>query len=104
MATTSVRSRLALEQHRLDAAGDRSTRGGLTALRHAGADIDLFAARLAAVDPTRALARGWSITRNESGAIVRSLSDLREGDTLVTQLVDGNVTSTVSEINELKGS
>jgi len=104
MATTSVRSRLALEQHRLDAAGDRSTRGGLTALRHAGADIDLFAARLAAVDPARALARGWSITRSESGAIVRSVADLGEGDTLVTQLVDGNVTSTVSDIKQLKGS
>ncbi len=104
LATTSVRSRLMLEQHRLDSAGERSTRGGLTALRHAGADIELFAARLAAVDPARALARGWSITRTEAGAIVRSAADLAPGDTLVTQLVDGRVTSTVSTTENTEGS
>jgi exodeoxyribonuclease VII large subunit len=104
LATTSVRSRLMLEQHRLDAAGERSTRGGLTALRHASVDIDLFAARLAAVDPARALARGWSITRTEAGTIVRSTADLAPGDTLVTQLVDGRVTSTVSTTENTEGS
>jgi exodeoxyribonuclease VII large subunit len=94
--TASARSRLLLEQHRLDSAGERSSRGGLTALRHATTGVDLFAARLAAVDPARALARGWSITRTSTGTIIRTVADVAAGDTLITQLVDGRVTSTVS--------
>ena len=104
LATTSVRSRLQLEQHRLDVAAERSMRGGLIALRHAGTDIDLLAARIAAVDPARALARGWSITRTSAGTIVRSAADVSPGDDLVTQLVDGRVTSTVSTTELDEGS
>ena len=95
-ASTSVRSRLALEQHRLDAAAERSTRSGRSALRLASSRVDLLSARLRAVDPARALGRGWTITRTGAGTVVRSIDDLRSGDTLVTQLVDGIVTSTVS--------
>lgn len=102
--TTTVRSRLALEQHRLDAAAERSTRGALNALRHETGRSEVHAARLRALDPARALARGWTITRDGSGSIVRSLRDVREGDTLVTQLVDGSVTSTVSGTQHLEGS
>lgn len=104
LASTSARSRLQLEQHRLDAAAERSMRSGLMALRHAGTDIDLLAARIAAVDPARALSRGWSITRTATGAIVRSAADLSAGDELVTQLVDGRVTSTVSTTERDEGS
>ncbi len=98
-ATTTVRSRLTVEQLRLDTAAERSTRGGLGALRHASARVDVLSARLTALDPARALARGWTITRTSTGTIVRGLADVAAGDTLVTQLVDGSVTSTVSATN-----
>ena len=94
--TSAVRSRLALEQHRLDTAAERSTRSGHSALRLASSRIDLLSARLAAVDPARALARGWTITRNGDGAVIRSIAEMDIGDTVITQLVDGILTSTVS--------
>jgi exodeoxyribonuclease VII large subunit len=102
--TSTVRSRLALEQHRLDAATERSSRSALSALRHAATRADVHVARLSALDPARALARGWTITRNGSGSIIRSVADVHEGETLVTQLVDGSVTSTVSGTQHLEGS
>lgn len=102
--TTTVRTRLSLEQHRLDVAADRSTRSAHNALRHAAARADLHAARLGALDPARALARGWTITRTGSGSILRSIDEVRAGEILVTQLVDGSVTSTVSATHHIEGT
>jgi exodeoxyribonuclease VII large subunit len=53
-------------------------------------------ARVASVDPDRALARGWSITRSASGSAVRRAAELSVGDELTTQFVDGSVRSVVS--------
>ena len=50
---------------------------------------------LRALDPARILARGWSITRLADGALVRSVTDTATGDTLVTHVAGGTVTSTV---------
>jgi exodeoxyribonuclease VII large subunit len=57
--------------------------------------IDTMEARVRALDPERALARGWSITRAADGRVVRSASEVHPGDTLVTQLGSGEVRSTV---------
>ena len=54
--------------------------------------------RLSALDPARALARGWSITRTTAGSVVRRSTDVGPGDTLVTTLADGTVTSTVAAV------
>jgi exodeoxyribonuclease VII large subunit len=59
--------------------------------------LDLFAARLSAVDPVRTLARGWSITRTASGTVVRQVADVSAGDTLVTTVADGTITSTATD-------
>ena len=50
---------------------------------------------LRALDPARILARGWSITRLADGTLVRSVTDTAVGDTLVTHVTGGTVTSTV---------
>ena len=50
---------------------------------------------LRALDPARILARGWSITRLADGTLVRSGTDTATGDTLVTHVAGGTVTSTV---------
>jgi exodeoxyribonuclease VII large subunit len=52
-------------------------------------------ARVRALDPRRALARGWSITTTAAGRIVRSPADVAAGDALVTRLAGGQVRSTV---------
>ncbi|WP_436794445.1 exodeoxyribonuclease VII large subunit [Actinospongicola halichondriae] len=54
-----------------------------------------LAGRTAAVDPVRALARGWSITRTADGSVLRSAADAPPGSDLVTTLADGTVRSTV---------
>ena len=43
------------------------------------------------------MARGWSITRTVDGAIVRSTNDANPGDTLITRVADGTITSTVEK-------
>lgn len=52
-------------------------------------------ARVRALDPERALARGWSITTTADGRVVRRPADVAPGDALVTRLAGGEVRSTV---------
>jgi exodeoxyribonuclease VII large subunit len=52
---------------------------------------------LAAYDYQRQLERGYSVTRDAEGAVVRSVAAVRSGDTLVTQVADGAVASIVSD-------
>jgi exodeoxyribonuclease VII large subunit len=65
------------------------------ALAAAGRQLDAIEAQVRALDPTRALARGWSITRDGQGRVVRSAGAVAAGDRLVTTLADGHVHSTV---------
>lgn len=60
--------------------------------------LDVFVARTSSVDPAVQLARGWSITRDDRGRIVRSVADAKPGATLTTDLVDGRLTSTVTDV------
>ena len=55
----------------------------------------LHAARAAAYDPARSLARGWSITRTADGRLVRTAADAPPGTLLHTTVADGEVTSRV---------
>jgi exonuclease VII large subunit len=52
---------------------------------------------LAAYDYQRQLERGYSVTRDGAGAVVRSIAAVRPGDALVTQVADGAMTSVVSD-------
>jgi exonuclease VII large subunit len=55
-------------------------------------------ARVSALDPVRTLARGYSITRLNGGAIVRSQADVTAGDLLVTSLATGEIISRVETL------
>lgn len=48
-----------------------------------------------ALDPDNILARGWSVTRNADGQVVRSASAVSAGDILATQVADGEIASEV---------
>ena len=52
--------------------------------------------RLDALSPERLLARGYSITRDEGGRILYSVSDVKTGQTLYTQLARGKMASVVT--------
>ncbi len=94
-AAASVRAHLRLHDQRLTASTNdlavRSTR----ALRDAGRHLDTRRVRVDALDPERALARGWTITRTVTGAVVRGTIDVAPGDRIVTTVHDGSFTSVV---------
>jgi exonuclease VII large subunit len=57
---------------------------------------------LAAFDPRRQLARGWSLTKTTDGRVLRSVADLAPADRIVTMFADGNVTSNVERISRIE--
>jgi exodeoxyribonuclease VII large subunit len=65
-------------------------------LDRAGQRLDVLAARVGGLDPAVQIARGWTITRDAAGAIVRSVADIGPDDIVTTTLIDGTVTSTVT--------
>jgi exodeoxyribonuclease VII large subunit len=52
---------------------------------------------LAAISPAAVLQRGYSITTDKSGTIIRNASQVQRGDLLTTQLAEGQITSTVGK-------
>lgn len=58
--------------------------------------LEHLAARARLLDPVHALRRGWSITRDADGNVVRSAADVGPGEVLRTQLADGTVVSEVT--------
>ena len=68
------------------------------ALRRAADRVDIVEARVRALDPAIALARGWSITRTDAGKVVRSIADLEPGARVTTRVADGSATSTITDI------
>ena len=58
--------------------------------------LDTVAARVDAIDPARALARGWSMTRRLDGTLVRDPDQVVTGDVVVTTVAGGTLVSVVS--------
>ena len=58
--------------------------------------LDELDARRRALDPARALARGWSITRTIDGTIVRSPAQVSGGTDIRTELAEGTISSRVT--------
>ena len=95
-ASVAARTHAAVARsaERLRSRADRLAKVNL-ALDHAARRIDERARRLELLDPARLLERGWSITLDSSGRVVRSIDDAEAGTTLVTRVADGRITSTV---------
>jgi len=55
-------------------------------------------------DPRRQLERGWTLTRDEAGRIVRSSASLRPGERLTTTFAKGSASSVVDEIRPPAGA
>jgi exodeoxyribonuclease VII large subunit len=58
---------------------------------------------LAAYDYHRQLERGYSVTRDRQGSVVRSSASVRAGALLVTQLADGAIDSEVTDVRTGEG-
>ncbi len=60
-------------------------------------DLDGVAARIALLDPVNLMRRGWSITRNADGDVVRSVADAEPGTLITTRVADGTLTSRIED-------
>ncbi|QUJ68143.1 exodeoxyribonuclease VII large subunit [Photobacterium sp. GJ3] len=83
-------AQLNAQQRRLLDAMDRR----LVNARH---QLAIATETLDAVSPLATLARGYSITRNDNGQVIRSAAQVKTGDTLKTTLADGDIRSTVTD-------
>jgi exodeoxyribonuclease VII large subunit len=115
--TRQAQRRLDQHDQQVRSLGASTTRAAQTAVVAAGLRIDesvrrlpraatrdhddsvlrlgLVEGRIAALDPQRALRRGWSITHTAAGTLVRAASDLEPGIELVTSFADGEAHSRV---------
>ena len=59
--------------------------------------IAALATQLRVVSPQAVLDRGFSITTNEAGDIVRSANQVKKGDVISTRVADGTIDSTVGK-------
>ena len=66
-----------------------------TALARQAQLLAMHASAVRLLDPATTMARGWSITRDSRGNIIRSTDQVSAGDTIVVSLADGTITSTV---------
>ena len=67
----------------------------LTVLDAAKSRIDLLATEIAGFDPVVLMRRGWSITYNADGKVLKSVKQAKRGDCLTTRVADGAIVSTV---------
>lgn len=98
VSATALGSKLDRLEAAVAGCGARTRRAAAARLHHATSRLDVLDARLASADPVRALARGWSLTRNADGQLLRGISGIGPGDELLTVLADGTVRSVVTEV------
>src|SRR3954447_2314962 len=79
----------------LDRVTARVARAAPRSIDQAKRVLDGVETRVRALDPARTLARGWSITHDANGKLVRSVDDVVVGAELVTTVADGTVRSRV---------
>jgi exodeoxyribonuclease VII large subunit len=91
------------EAMRIELIQDGVARSSARMLERSTNELDTIAIRLADLDPATTMARGWSITRDPEGRVIRSIDDVTPGDQLTTTLADGTVRSTVDELIDRSG-
>jgi exodeoxyribonuclease VII large subunit len=96
MAQTGLRSRA----NRLEDSAHRLQRAAKAKMESAELKLSHQQQKLQLLDPARLLARGWSLTVDENGRVLRSIGGAAKGQTLVTRLIDGTISSTVDHVDE----
>lgn len=91
-------ARLADRHRQLETLTDRLRLDATVTLAAQDRMIDALAAQMRAYDPQRALDRGWSITTDDDGRLLRSVAGIMAGATLRTRLRDGTVTSIAEQV------
>ena len=86
--------KLAQASHQLSQLQARLNQAIQQQLQQANNSLALQASKLDSVSPLNVLARGYSITKTQQGKVVKSVGQIKAGDVLVTELVDGSLKST----------
>ena len=80
---------------RVSMAIERLTTRPRNALERQKQILEMRASTVRLLDPAVTMARGWSVTRDSNGNVVRSTDQVSAGDVLVTSLAQGSITSRV---------
>jgi exodeoxyribonuclease VII large subunit len=99
----ATRRRLDAAVIRTDGAVEAVVRRAPLGVAAAERSLDVLNERLRLLDPVHVLARGWTITRDASGRVVRDVTFVVPGSMLVTQLASGVLTSTVTAATPAAG-
>ncbi len=89
----SLKEALLRSEARIVQADQRLVSSMNAAVAAAGQRLAAERAKLALLDPSNPLKRGYSLTIDGAGRIVRRARDVRPGDELVTRLSDGEIAS-----------
>jgi exodeoxyribonuclease VII large subunit len=90
---------IASQQAGLEALARRLQRAAGNLLERQRGKLDALQQHLAHLDPRGVLARGYSITRDEAGVIVRDAGTLHPGARIQVEFHDGSVDATVDKHN-----
>jgi len=96
MANVVLTALAAAERRVADAVGQLRTLR-TTVLNEAKARIDLLASDLKGHDPVVLMRRGWSITHDADGRVLKSVKQAKKGVEITTRLADGTIGSTIRE-------
>ena len=96
------RLRFELPRQQLEALQQRLERGSAQGMQLRLSRLEAAAGQLDAVSPQSVLRRGYSITsRRKDRTPLRSATELKPGDRLVTRFADGEVESTVDDSQQM---
>lgn len=89
-------------QHRLTHLTDSLNAATRLYMREKKVKVDELSSKLALLSPFAVLERGYSITTDSTGAVIRSAKAVTAGATIHTRLGEGTLTSTVTATNGAK--
>ncbi len=96
------RQMLARMRERLGVGATRLERSLERTLQRWVAQLDALDARLRSLSPLAVLERGYALVLNGDGAVIRSATQVAQGDHVRTRLSDGEFSSTVDEVTGKK--
>ncbi len=100
LIASSPDQRLQKSQLQLSNARNRLLRSTRVLIQNRKSSVATLCRSLDTVSPLNTLARGYSISYDESGKVIRQSSDVKIGSKLLTRLDKGTVQSTVTELSD----
>lgn len=102
LALVEPRARLAADRVRVEQTAQRLRRAMTERLVAAQRELTGGARHLESLSPLKVLGRGYSLTSDEQGNVVRSTADLAAGDVVRTRLADGAFRARVEAVEPLE--